>query len=66
MCLHKPPCPPASASDREAAVAIVACDVQGWTLLCNRVVLFDTGELLPSGEVVAPRRPGVAGIEVAV
>ena len=31
---------------------------QGWSLLCNGVVLFeDTGELLPDGRVVAPHRP---------
>jgi hypothetical protein len=31
---------------------------QGWSLLCNGVVLFeDTGELLPDGSIVAPQRP---------
>jgi hypothetical protein len=31
---------------------------QGWTLLCNGVVVFDdTGELLPDRQVVAPHRP---------
>jgi hypothetical protein len=31
---------------------------QGWSLLCNGVVMFDdTGELLPDGRVVGPRRP---------
>jgi hypothetical protein len=31
---------------------------QGWSLLCNGVVLFeDTGELLPSGVVIDPHRP---------
>jgi hypothetical protein len=31
---------------------------QGWSLLCNGVVLFeDTGELLPDGRVIAPHRP---------
>lgn len=30
---------------------------QGWSLLCNGVVLFeDTGELLPDGRIVAPHR----------
>jgi hypothetical protein len=33
---------------------------QGWSLLCNGVVVFeDTGELLPDGQVVAPHRPDV-------
>jgi hypothetical protein len=31
---------------------------QGWSLLCNGVVMFeDTGELLPDGRIVAPHRP---------
>jgi hypothetical protein len=31
---------------------------QGWSLLCNGVVVFeDLGELLPSGEVVGARCP---------
>ncbi|MBB5966997.1 hypothetical protein FHS22_006299 [Planomonospora venezuelensis] len=31
---------------------------QGWSLLCNGVVLFeDTGELLPDGGVIEPHRP---------
>jgi hypothetical protein len=30
---------------------------QGWSLLCNGVVLFeDTGELLPSGKTLGPHR----------
>ncbi|GES30252.1 hypothetical protein GCM10012285_44730 [Streptomyces kronopolitis] len=30
---------------------------QGWSLLCNGVLLFeDTGELLPDGQVIAPHR----------
>jgi hypothetical protein len=31
---------------------------QGWSLLCNGVVIFDdTGELLPGGGAIAPHRP---------
>jgi hypothetical protein len=31
---------------------------QGWSLLCNGIVLFeDTGELLPNGGIIAPHRP---------
>jgi hypothetical protein len=30
---------------------------QGWILLCNGVILFeDTGEILPTGRTVEPRR----------
>jgi hypothetical protein len=37
---------------------VAAHPEQGWSLLCNGVVLFDdTGELLPDGEVIAPHRP---------
>jgi Family of unknown function (DUF5999) len=58
MCPHTPPCPDAHASDREAARTVVSHPEQGWSLLCNGVVIFeDTGELLPSGETVAPHRP---------
>jgi hypothetical protein len=58
MCPHIPPCPEASASDREAAHTIVCHPEQGWSLLCNGVVVFeDTGELLPSGESIAPHPP---------
>ncbi len=35
---------------------------QGWSLLCNGVLLFeDTGELLPDGQIIAPHRPLTAG-----
>jgi hypothetical protein len=35
---------------------------QGWSLLCNGVLLFeDTGELLPDGQIIAPHRPLGAG-----
>ncbi len=31
---------------------------QGWSLLCNGVLLFeDTGELLPDGRIIAPHKP---------
>lgn len=58
MCRHTPACPPDSAPDHDAAVPVATHPEQGWTLLCNGVVLFeDTGELLPNGRVVAPHRP---------
>jgi hypothetical protein len=56
MCKHQPSCPPADAVDH-AAARVVACHHQGWSLLCNGVVLFDdNGELLPNGQAVPPRR----------
>ena len=58
MCSHTPPCPVPSAPDREAAHTIVSHPEQGWSLLCNGVVIFeDTGELLPDGAFIAPHRP---------
>ena len=58
MCPHSPPCPDASAPDREAAHTVVSHPEQGWSLLCNGIVIFeDTGELLPDGESIAPHRP---------
>jgi hypothetical protein len=46
------------ATDREAARAVARHPEQGWSLLCNGVVLFDdTGELLPDGRVIPPHRP---------
>jgi hypothetical protein len=57
-CSHTPACPSADAADREAAQTLVAHPEQGWSLLCNGVVLFDdTGEWLPSGAVIEPHRP---------
>ncbi|MFD9535082.1 DUF5999 family protein [Streptomyces sp. NPDC060010] len=58
MCQHHPHCPTAEASDREAALPLVLRPEQGWSLLCNGVLLFeDTGELLPDGQIIAPHRP---------
>jgi Family of unknown function (DUF5999) len=57
-CSHRPPCPPADRPDRDAAHTIAFHPEQGWSLLCNGVILFDdTGELLPDGCVVSPHRP---------
>ncbi|GAA2543978.1 DUF5999 family protein [Streptomyces albidoflavus] len=57
MCAHNPPCPTAEAPDREAARPLAHRPEQGWSLMCNGVLLFeDTGELLPDGQVIAPHR----------
>jgi hypothetical protein len=57
-CSHLPPCPAADGQDREAARTVASHPEQGWSLLCNGVVIFDdTGELLPNGGIVAPHRP---------
>jgi Family of unknown function (DUF5999) len=55
-CHHFPPCPAATAPGRDAARTVAAHPEQGWSLLCNGVVLFDdTGELLPGGRALPPR-----------
>jgi hypothetical protein len=59
MCQHLPACPAADTSDHGAARIVAAHPEQGWSLLCNGVVLFDDlGELLPDGRIV---RPGAHG-----
>jgi Family of unknown function (DUF5999) len=58
MCPHTPRCPDSSGPDREAARTVVSHPEQGWSLLCNGIVIFeDTGELLPGGATIAPHRP---------
>jgi len=55
MCKHQPPCPDVLAPDRVAARVMISHPEQGWSLLCNGVVLFDdAGALLPGGREVAP------------
>ncbi|MGW0778306.1 DUF5999 family protein [Streptomyces sp. NPDC002835] len=57
MCDHRPHCPTAESTDRDAARLVAARPEQGWSLLCNGVLLFDdTGELLPDGQAVRPFR----------
>ena len=61
MCVHQPPCPSASAPDRDAAHVVIAHEEQGWSLLCNGVIAFDDlGDLLPGGTAVPP--PGGASV----
>ncbi len=56
-CKHNPPCPSADAADHESARAVSCHPEQGWSLLCNGVIVFeDTGELLPDGRAVQPHR----------
>jgi hypothetical protein len=57
-CRHLPRCPGPEDADRESAHSVASHPEQGWSLLCNGVVVFDdTGELLPDGRAVPPRRP---------
>jgi anti-sigma regulatory factor (Ser/Thr protein kinase) len=57
MCQHAPPCPAADTPGRAAARVVAFHPEQGWSLLCNGVIVFDdTGALLPDGTVVEPHR----------
>ena len=58
MCDHAPICPSSADSDHDAARVVATHPEQGWSLLCNGIVIFeDTGELLPGGTAIAPHRP---------
>ncbi len=51
-CYYQPPCLP-MAPDRLAVRIIVASPEQGWSMLRNRVIMFDdTGAITPAGEVI--------------
>ncbi|WP_225447673.1 DUF5999 family protein [Streptacidiphilus sp. P02-A3a] len=66
MCQHRPECPGACCPDGQAARSIAGYPEQGWSLLCNGIVLFeDTGQILPDGRVIGPQRPAGAVSEVA-
>lgn len=55
MCTHQPPCAGAQAPDRCAARVVAAHPEQGWSLLCNGVIVFDDGGMLvPGGGAVPP------------
>ncbi len=57
MCPHTPMCPSPTAPDREAAKVVSGHPEQGWSLLCNGLIVFDdTGNLLPDCSIVAPHR----------
>jgi hypothetical protein len=60
-CRHTPACPTADAADRDAAHVLSAHPEQGWSLLCNGVVVFeDFGEILPDGHCTAGRHRDLA------
>ena len=48
VCHHEPACPPPDAADRYRAHVLASHPEQGWSLLCNGVIVFDDlGALLP-------------------
>ena len=49
--------------DHLAARIVADQPGQGWSLLCNGVILFDDGgELLPDHSAAASGRPGLTGL----
>jgi hypothetical protein len=60
-CRHIPACPSADAADRDAAHVVSSHPEQGWSLLCNGVVVFeDFGEILPNGICTGSRHRDLA------
>jgi hypothetical protein len=60
-CNHEPPCPSAENSDWGVARVVRPHPEQGWSLLCNGVVLFDdAGYLVPDGHATPPDHFAVA------
>jgi Family of unknown function (DUF5999) len=58
-CRHVPQCPSAAAPDHAAARVAASHPEQGWSVLCNGVVVFDDlGEILPDGTCLDAYRPG--------
>ena len=59
MCHHVTPCPEATSEARDLAAVVSSHPEQGWSLLCNGVVLFDDdGELLPTAAPSPTTTPG--------
>ena len=66
MCPHRPPSPPADRPDRDAARTIAFHPEQGWSLLCNGVIVFDDmGEILPDTRVVPAHHPARVRLPLA-
>jgi len=60
------PMPPADHPDRDAARTVAFHPEQGWSLLCNGVIVFDDmGEILPDGQVIPPHYPAHIRLAVA-
>ncbi len=56
-CAHQPACPPSDAADRYRAHVVAAHPEQGWSLLCNGVIVFDDlGALLPGRRLIPAQR----------
>lgn len=52
LCSHSPACPTADSPDREAAHVVASHPGQGWSLLCNAVLLFEVMSICQSQGLV--------------
>lgn len=67
MCEHQPRCASALAPDRMAAHVTASHPEQGWSLLCNGVVVFDdAGVLLPDGRALDPPAGGTPAASMLI
>jgi hypothetical protein len=56
-CTHQPACPTPDAADRYRAHVVAAHPEQGWSLLCNGVIVFDDlGAVLPGRRLIPAQR----------
>lgn len=56
-CIHQPACPSPDAADRYRAHVVAAHPEQGWSLLCNGVIVFDDlGAVLPGRLLIPAQR----------
>jgi hypothetical protein len=57
-CSHTTQCPSATSSSFHAAHVVAAHPEQGWSKLCNGVIVFDDlGYLLPNGDMLSAPAP---------
>jgi hypothetical protein len=64
-CRHQPTCPSSDAPDRYRAHVVAFHPEQGWSLLCNGVIVFDDlGALVPGCDALPAQRPAFAGRRV--
>jgi hypothetical protein len=67
MCCHIPRCPSSDAPHAEFASVVVEHPEQGWSKLCNGLILFDDqGYLRPDGRSVPPEVTGQRQVLVGV
>jgi hypothetical protein len=60
MCQHLPPCPSRQALDHRVALIVAEHWDQGWSLLCNGVIIFDDGGEFVPGPARRDDEPAVA------